>query len=118
MKGGTKVDNNKQQTAKSVINNATGDWAPNPHTRMVKLTPIEERIKEERPELSEGMTRLREILGEDTYQKRISSLVNITRSGETIMVVASSFLERSMLERDCIPALKEAFGVSKVRVVV
>lgn len=112
------MDANKQEKQKPVINNATGDWAPNPHTRMVRLTPIEERIKEERPELSEGMTRLREILGEDVYQKRISSLVNITRSGETMMVVTSSFMERSMLERDCIPAFKEAFGVAKVRIVV
>ncbi|MDO4203071.1 MAG: RNA helicase [Selenomonadaceae bacterium] len=112
------MDNNKQQTAKPVINNATGDWAPNPHTTMVQLTPIEERIRAERPELAEGLTKLREILGEDVYQKRISSLVNITRSGETMMVVTSSFMERSMLERDCIPAFKEAFGVSKVRVVV
>lgn len=112
------VNTIKGQKEKSVINNATGDWAPNPHTKMVGLTPIEERIKAERPQLVEGMTRLKNILGEDIYNKRISSLVNITRSGETLMVVAGSFMERSMLERDCIPALKEAFGVTKVRVVV
>lgn len=112
------MDTRKCQTAKPVINNATGDWAPNPHTKMVELTPIEERIKEERPELADGMDRLQTILGEDVYRKRISSLVNITRSGETLMVVTSTFMERSLLERDCIPALKEAFGVSRVRIVV
>lgn len=112
------MDTSKRETEKPVINNATGDWAPNPNIKMVRLTPIEKRIKAERPQLAEGMTRLQNILGEDTYNKRISSLVNITRSGETLMVVAGSFMERSMLERDCIPALKEAFGVARVRVVV
>lgn len=112
------MDTNKSQQEKPVINNATGDWAPNPNTKMVKFTPIEERIKAERPQLAEGMEKLKNILGEDVYNKRISSLVNITKSGEVLMVVAGSFMERSMLERDCIPAFKDAFGVSKVRVVV
>lgn len=112
------MDTINGQKEKPVVNNATGDWEPNPHTKMVRLTPIEERIKAERPQLAEGMTRLQNILGEDMYNKRIASLVNITRSGETLMVVAGSFMERSMLERDCIPALKEAFGVTRVRVVV
>lgn len=112
------VNTIKDQKEKTVINNVTGDWAPNPHTKMVEFTPIEERIKAERPQLAGGMARLRSILGEDIYNKRVASLVNITRSGETLMVVAGSFMERSMLERDCIPAFKEAFGVAKVRVVV
>ncbi len=112
------MDTSKRETEKPVINNATGDWVPNPNTKMVEFTPIEERIKAERPQLADGMTKLRDILGEDIYNKRVASLVNITRSGETLMVVAGSFMERSMLERDCIPALKEAFGVAKVRVVV
>lgn len=57
------MDTSKRETEKPVINNATGDWAPNPNIKMVRLTPIEERIKAERPQLAEGMIRLQNILG-------------------------------------------------------
>jgi len=33
------------------------------------------------------------------------------------LVVAKSFMQRSLLERDFIPKFKEAFGVADVRVV-
>ncbi len=42
----------------------------------------------------------------------------MTRNAQSLLVVAKSFMQRSLLERDFIPKFKEAFGVANVRVVV
>ena len=53
----------------------------------------------------------------DAYAKHIAELPNLTRNAQTLLVVAKSFMQRSLLERDYIPKFKEAFGVANVRVV-
>ena len=95
-----------------------GDWCKNEALSSTPFSPLENRIKEEKPGLSEGMSKLRALLGEEKFSKFISPIDNLTKNKNMLLIVAGNYLERSLLERECVPSLKEAFGVSSVRIVV
>ena len=95
-----------------------GDWCKNEALSSAPFSPLESRIKEEKPGLSEGISKLRALLGEEKFNKFISPLHNLTKNKNMLLIVAGNYLERSLLEREYIPSLKEAFGVSSVRIVV
>ena len=65
----------------------------------------------------EGLGKLRELLGPEKFQKYISTVHNINKSGNAILLVAGSELHRTNLERECIGAIMKAFAVDNVRIV-
>ena len=93
------------------------EWCADPLLSAEELTPLEARLAAKSPELSEGLSKLRASIGEEAYAKHIAELPNLTRNAQSLLVVAKSFMQRSLLERDYIPKFKEAFGVANVRVV-
>ena len=93
------------------------EWCADPTLSTVELTPLEARLATKSPELSAGLSKLRAAIGEEAYAKHISELPNLTKNSQSLLVVAKSFMQRSLLERDYIPKFKEAFGVANVRVV-
>ena len=95
-----------------------GDWCRNESLASVPFSPLESRMAKEKPGLSDGLEKLRSMLGEENFRKFISPLHNLTKNGNMLLVVAGDFQQRSLLERECIPSLKKAFGVSSVRIVV
>ena len=54
----------------------------------VPFTPLEQRMAKEKPYLMEGLAKLKEILGEDSFKRLISNVHNINLSGPRIMLVA------------------------------
>ena len=102
---------------KPVWKNVEGDWCKNEALSTVKMKPLEERIAESRPSLSTGLGKLRSLLGEEKYQKLVEPIHNLTQREKMLLVVAGNFLQKSLLERECIPCFKDAFGVSSVRIV-
>ncbi len=106
-----------KEVVSPALGGVEGDWCQNPHLSVVEKTPLEARIAAGRPGLSEGLKKLRESMGETTYVKYIDSLRNLTKSNDTLLMVADGFRHRSLLEREFIPQIKAAFGVSSVRVV-
>ena len=107
----------KMPTVRPALSDVEGDWCQNPHLSTTELTPLEARLAAERPALCEGLKKLRGLIGESAYAKHISGLHNLTRGGQTLLMVAGSFMQRSLLEREFIPQIKQAFGVSEVRIV-
>lgn len=87
----------------------------NPYLSAVPLNSIEERMKE-KPVIFEALTRLRSLIGDDKYKKHVSTAKNINFNGGTLLILADSFFQRTMLERDCVPHLKEAFGAKRVQI--
>lgn len=83
----------------------------------VPFTPLEQRMAEEKPYLMEGLAKLKESLGEDSFKRLISNVHNINLSGPRIMLVADNELHRTNIERECLPAIAEAFNVTNIRVV-
>ncbi len=92
------------------------EWSMDRTLTAEVMRPIEERIAEEKPALSGGLTKLRELLPKEVFERSFSKVENLSRSGEALLIVTNA-MNRSFIERDCIDALKEAFGVRYVRVV-
>ena len=88
----------------------------NPYLSVETLTPLENRMKE-KPEMLEGLTKLKELIGEDKYKKYISDIKNMNKSNGLLLVLADNTFQRSMMERECIPAMKEAFDVKRVQII-
>lgn len=83
----------------------------------IPFTPLEERMVVEKPELMDGLSKLRELLGTEKFRKYISTVHNINKSGNKIMFIADTEIHRTHLERECVEAIEKAFDVEYVRVV-
>lgn len=89
-----------------------------PNISIEKRTPLEVRLQETRPELIGALKTLKEKIGEESFNKFVEPLNNVTRSGGMLLLVAEDLRQKSLLERDYIPQIKETFEVQVVRIVV
>ena len=89
----------------------------NPHLTTEKRTPLEERLLRDKPELGEALGKLKASLDEEIFHRAFDEVENINRSGSKLLIVARNPLARSFIERDAIPALKEAFEVTRVQII-
>ena len=89
----------------------------NVHLSAHEAGDFAQRIIKEHPELKQGVEKLQELLPEDTYKRAFGKIQTFNRRGDTLLIVSGGILQRSFLERDCIPALKEAFQVKKVQII-
>ena len=85
--------------------------------RQERLTPLEERIEREKPELLAPLRRVREQMDEKAYHRALDEVETLNRRGDDLLIVARDTRSRTFIERDAIPALKQAFAVKRVRVV-
>ncbi len=74
----------------------------NGHLSAEAADAFEVRMVREKPELAEGIRQLQELLEPEVY---------------TLLIVSGGIMQRTFLERDCIPALKEAFGVKRIQII-
>lgn len=89
----------------------------NVHLKAENTVDFVERIRKERPELAESAAKLKELLPEDVYKRAFSNIQTFNRRGDTLLIVSGGILQRTFLERDCIPALKEALNVKRVQII-
>ena len=92
------------------------DEDKNPYLSVEKLTPLEERLND-KPGMTESLKKLKELIGEDKYEKFFSETKNINKRDDLLLIMADNFFHRSMIERDYIPAVKEAFNVKRVQII-
>lgn len=90
----------------------------NPNVTVDAFSPLHVRLAAEKPILFECLQKLREEIGEEAYQNYFSTLKTINRSGKKLLIVGDNLFQRSMIERDYIPAIKKAFEVTFVRITV
>ena len=83
----------------------------------IPFSPLEERMKKEKPEVFARLQKLKEIIGEETFKRLVSKVHNINYADTRIMLVADSELHRTNIERELLPAIAEAFEVVNIRVV-
>ena len=67
--------------------------------------------------LQSGLAALKELVGEEDFGKYIETLVGLRRDGESLRIITDKELHRSLLERNFIVSLKQAFGVSEVQII-
>lgn len=84
----------------------------------IPLTPLEERIATEAPELLPALTALRQLLGEAAFDQYISPLVALRKVDGQLLVLTKKEMHRSILVGQYRNDLKEVFGVEGVRVIV
>ena len=88
-----------------------------PGLHMEIFTPLSARLASAQPELQPGLAALKELVGEEDFGKYIETLVGMRRDGEALRIITDKELHRSLLERNFIASLKQAFGVSEVQII-
>lgn len=83
----------------------------------VPFTPLEGRMQAEKPLVFEKLQILKEKIGEETFKRLMSRVHNINYADTRLMIVADSELHRTNIQREILPQLMEAFGVTSIRVV-
>lgn len=89
----------------------------NSHLSAEAAEPFEVRIAREKPELAEGIAKLKASIPEDVYKRAFENIQTFNVRGNALLIVSGGILQRTFLERDCIPALKKAFGVTRVQII-
>lgn len=89
----------------------------NAHLSSQPRTPLEDRIAAEKPQLSAALEQLKKLLGAEQFELYINPLSAINKSGDKLLIIAGNEMRRTHIERVCISAIKEAFGVKSVHVI-
>ena len=102
-----------------MIKEKIGSESMSPSDRYsIPLTPLEERLTAEAPELLPAVTALRQRLGEDAFDQYVSPLVALRKVDGQLLVLTKKEMHRSILVGQYRNDLKEVFGVEGVRVIV
>lgn len=88
------------------------------HREMIPFTPLSERIKISNPEFVESLATLREFMGDKDFEEYIENLISLKVDSGTVWLITKREISRSILERNYLPQIREAFGVTNVRVLV
>mgnify|MGYP004448119651 FL=1 len=83
----------------------------------IPFSPLEVRMKKEKPIVFERLQKLKEIIGEEKFKRLVSRIHNINYADTRILLVAESELHRTNIQREILPAIAEAFEVTSIRVV-
>ncbi|WP_019879619.1 DnaA N-terminal domain-containing protein [Succinispira mobilis] len=83
----------------------------------VPFSPLEQRIKNEQPDLFPALSSLKEKIGEDAFLKHFSTIQSIKRNETTVMLITSTAMQRTTIEANYLPAIQAAFNVEYVRTV-
>lgn len=89
----------------------------NPRLSTAVFVPLEERFAKDKPELAACLSVLKKKVGDEVFAKRFSVLQNINRSGKDLLVVSGSERLRTLLLKENLQDIMEAFSVDNVRVV-
>mgnify|MGYP004492283489 CR=1 FL=1 len=89
----------------------------NTHLKAEANMDFIQRIQQEQPDLAEAVNKLRDLLPEEVYKRAFSNIQTFNRRGDNLLIVSGGILQRTFLERDCIPALKEALNVKRVQII-
>ncbi len=83
----------------------------------VEFTPMIDRIETEKPELLSGFHNIFKAVEPEIFQNYFNQLVDIKVSDDKMMIITKNLIQKSILERDYIEIIKEAFEVKHVRII-
>lgn len=78
---------------------------------------LETRFAKEKPEFLGALKKLKALMGPEKFEKRINVLQNINKSGNNLLVVAGNERLRTLLLKEDVKAIMDAFEVDNVRIV-
>lgn len=83
----------------------------------IPFTPLMERIESEMPHLSSALVALQIAIGPDDFEKYINSLVSVRKADDQLLMITKKEMYRSIIMSRFLPAIKESFAVSFIRIV-
>ena len=83
----------------------------------VPFSPIEVRMKVEKPYVFERLQVLKELIGDEKFKRLVSRIHNINYADTRMLIVAESELHRTNISREIMPEIAKAFGVTNIRIV-
>ena len=92
-------------------------FVENPKLSSVEFVPLEERMEAEKPEIAACLASLKAKVGSDVFARRFNVLQNINRSGKNLLIVSGSERLRTLLIKENLKDIMEAFSVDNVRIV-
>lgn len=92
-------------------------YVDNPYLSKTVTKPLSERLEDRAGIVEVGLNRLREVLDGATFSRYIDSLERVTVSGKRALLIAPTELHRTLIERELIDSIREAFEVDTVRIV-
>lgn len=81
------------------------------------FTPLSQRLEKEKVDLIKGLEQLKELIGESNFNQHIETLLSIKKFESTLLVITERELQRSLLLRDFISQIQQAFQVEKVQII-
>lgn len=91
--------------------------ADNENLKTVAFEKFEERAAKEKPYLSEGLKKLKGIMGEKDFDRLINSAENINISTDAMLILTGDEKIRTILTAKCLSAIQAAFNVNNIRIV-
>jgi hypothetical protein len=82
-----------------------------------QFLPLSERLPAGQQELRIGLNKLASMIGEAEFDQYIETLVSLRRQGDSLFVVTDREFHRSLLVRNFLTQMKQAFGVEHLQVV-
>lgn len=92
-------------------------FVENPKLTSEEFVPLEDRMAKEKPEIAACLASLKVKVGGEIFAKRFSTLQNINRSGKNLLIVSGSERLRTLLLKENLKDIMEAFSVDNVRIV-
>jgi hypothetical protein len=83
----------------------------------VPLTPLTERIAKNQPQLISKLENLKSAMGEKAFTQCMERLASLKLIDNTLWLTTTYQMDRSILERNHLLQLKQAFDVKYVRII-
>ena len=92
-------------------------FVENPRLSSTVFIPLEERMAGEKPEIAACLAKLKDKVGSEVFAKRFNVLQNINRSDKNLLIVTGSERLRTLLLKEHLKDIMDAFSVDNVRIV-
>lgn len=87
-----------------------------PALRIEGFRPLSVRIRTGQAELCANLEKLKDLIGEADFDQYIESILSLRRHDRSLWVVTDHEMHRSLLERNFIRQIQQAFDVDSVRI--
>ena len=92
-------------------------FVENPRLTSEEFVPLEERMAAEKPEIAACLASLKAKVGSEVFARRFNVLQNINRSGNNLLIVSGNERLRTLLLKENLKDIMEAFSVDNVRII-
>ena len=80
------------------------------------FTPLSTRLKAKNAKVQGSLERLKNLISMQDFDQYIESLLNVSVDGKTVWMITDSPMQRSIMERNLISSIKDAFETDDVRI--